>query len=234
MSDTARSFWIDVTILVLAGCLFVTMISLGNWQVRRLAWKLDLIEQVEARAFGDPVTTPLDTDALEYLRVVANGTFDHEASLLVKAVTEAGSGFWVMTPLQTPDQTLWINRGFVPTGLATSELSKPNGPVQIIGLIRADQPGGTLLERNKPKEDRWVSVDLTEMNRVAGINNAQHGYFIDDEAKAGPGSWPRGGLTRLTFRNTHLVYAITWYAMALLFLIGMAYVIKERIKARGT
>jgi len=37
MTDTRRPFWVDALILTLAGVLFVTMIGLGNWQMRRLA-----------------------------------------------------------------------------------------------------------------------------------------------------------------------------------------------------
>ena len=228
MSDARRPLWVDVTILALAGVLFATMISLGNWQVRRLAWKVDLIEQVDARAFGDPVPAPRDPDTPEYLRVVTEGIYDHDATLRIKAVTEIGPGWWIMTPLETANQVVWINRGFAPTGEAGQQLTRPEGVVQVTGLVRADQPGGTLLENNDPEAQRWVSADLAEMSREAGITDAQTGYFIDDEANSGPAVWPRGGLTRLEFRNTHLVYAITWYMMAALFFVAMAYVVWTR------
>jgi len=39
-------------------------------------------------------------------------------------------------------------------------------------------------------------------------------------------------MTRLSFRNTHLVYAITWYTMAALFLAGMVLVIRDRLRGR--
>ena len=43
-------------------------------------------------------------------------------------------------------------------------------------------------------------------------------YFIDADANP-PGTDPNapiGGLTVITFRNSHLVYALTWLALALL------------------
>ncbi|WP_394155144.1 SURF1 family protein [Loktanella salsilacus] len=230
--DTRRPFWVDALILILAGGLFAAMIGLGNWQMHRLAWKLDLIEQVQTLAFGDPVPAPTAADAPEYLRVQARGEFDHSAAIRIKAVTEVGAGFWVMTPLQTADQTIWINRGFVPSGLNADDWTQPGGQVQVTGLVRADQPGGTLLESNKPGENRWVSADLTVMSNAANIGNAQLGYFIDDEADGGADVWPRGGLTRLEFRNSHLAYAITWYAMALMFFAAIVGVIWSRIKGR--
>lgn len=206
--------------------MFVSMIALGNWQMRRLAWKLDLIESVQARAFGDPVPAPQDA-APEYLRVFATGSFAHDQSLRIKAVTEIGPGYWIMTPLVTDGMILWINRGFVPNTLEQGAWERPQGQQRVTGLVRPDQPGGTLLERNQPDTGRWVSADLSEMSRAAGLTNAQTAYFIDSEATGA--DWPRGGLTRLTFRNTHLVYALTWYAMAALFFVAMGYVIRGRL-----
>lgn len=226
MSAARRPVWVDATILLLAGVMFVSMIALGNWQMRRLAWKLDLIESVQTRAFGDPVPAPQDA-APEYLRVFATGTFAHDQSLRIKAVTEIGPGYWIMTPLMTDGMILWINRGFVPNTLEQGAWQLPQGQQRVTGLVRLDQPGGTLLERNQPDTGRWVSADLSEMSRAAGLENAQTAYFIDSEATGA--DWPRGGLTRLTFRNTHLVYALTWYAMAALFFVAMGYVIRGRL-----
>ena len=38
---------------------------------------------------------------------------------------------------------------------------------------------------------------------------------------------PIGGLTVIAFRNTHLTYAITWYGLALMVLVGAWIVIRE-------
>ena len=181
---------------------------------------------MQTRAFGDPVPAPQDA-APEYLRVFATGTFAHDQSLRIKAVTEIGPGYWIMTPLVTDGMILWINRGFVPNTLEQGAWERPQGQQRVTGLVRLDQPGGTLLERNQPDTGRWVSADLSEMSRAAGLRQAQTAYFIDSEATGA--DWPRGGLTRLTFRNTHLVYALTWYAMAALFFVAMGYVIRGRL-----
>ena len=46
-------------------------------------------------------------------------------------------------------------------------------------------------------------------------------YFIDADRTASPGGWPVGGLTVIRFANSHLVYALTWFGMALLTLVGL-------------
>ncbi|OWU71528.1 hypothetical protein ATO3_18420 [Marinibacterium profundimaris] len=222
----------DLTILGLAGVIFVTLVGLGTWQVRRLHWKLDLIEAVETRAHGTPVaapTGPVSDDDDVYRRVVAEGRFRHDASHLVKAVTELGPGYWVMTPLETSASTIWINRGFVPNGLPRDDWSRPVGPVRVEGLLRITEPEGTLLESNDPAADRWVSRDVAALSEVSGIADPAP-YFIDADQMGPPADWPRGGLTMIRFRNSHLSYALTWYAMAVLFLVGMGIVMRDRLR----
>ena len=75
------------------------------------------------------------------------------------------------------------------------------------------EPGGAFLRTNDPAADRWYSRDIAaiaarrELGRVAP-------YFIDaSDPRSG---WPRGGLTVVRFRNSHLVYALTWFGLAAL------------------
>jgi surfeit locus 1 family protein len=38
--------------------------------------------------------------------------------------------------------------------------------------------------------------------------------IVEADATPNPGGWPKGGQTVVTFRNEHLQYAITWFALA--------------------
>ncbi|MEO0484738.1 MAG: SURF1 family protein [Pseudomonadota bacterium] len=228
-----RPLWVDAVILALAGVVFVVLVGLGNWQVQRLAWKEALIEAVDTRAFAPEVPAPLGPvteEADEYTRVEVTGTFDHAQTRRVKAVTDLGLGNWLLTPLDTGSEVIWINRGFIPQRF-DGVLVEPEGPQRITGLLRITEPEGTLLESNAPAADRWVARDVARLSEVAGVDALP--YFIDADHLSAPGTWPRGGLTIIEFRNNHLSYALTWYAMALLFAGGMAYVIWDRVRARG-
>ncbi|MEM9838611.1 MAG: SURF1 family protein [Pseudomonadota bacterium] len=232
-TDRQRALWVDVSLLAFAGLIFIVLISLGNWQVRRLAWKLDLIESVNARAFGEaqalpPGNTPIDE--ITFLRVETVGTFDHGASRKVKAVTELGPGYWLMTPLSTGDAVVWVNRGFVPTGTTAEDWTNPEGRVEVRGLVRSTEPNGTILEKNDPDKDRWYSRDVDALSNHVSVKGALP-YFIDAEA-SGETSWPRGGLTRTSFSNTHLAYAITWYGMAALLFAAVARIVILRFRAK--
>ncbi|MEO1796851.1 MAG: SURF1 family protein [Pseudomonadota bacterium] len=229
--DARRPLWVDGIILGLAFVIFVTMIGLGNWQVRRLAWKVDLIEAVDTRAFAAEIPAPfgpVTEERDEYTRVEVTGTFTHAETRRVKAVTDIGFGFWLMTPLQTEDRTIWVNRGFIPQNFE-GEILRPEGEQRITGLLRITEPEGTLLETNDPAAERWVARDVAVLSETAGIMNAA-AYFVDADHQTAPGTFPRGGLTIIEFRNNHLSYALTWYAMALLFAGAMAWVIWDRLR----
>lgn len=231
-----RPLWVDVTILAAAAAVFVTMLSLGTWQVKRLGWKLDLIERVETRAFGEPVDAPFGAVTEEdhaYLRVTTDeGVMLHDLSQKVKALTEIGPGSWLMTPLQTDTRIIWINRGFVPSGSDANDWTAPNEALSVTGLLRITEPGGTVLEKNDPAADRWFSRDVVALSADAGLGRTA-GFFIDAEHLGDEDAWPRGGLTQVQFRNSHLSYALTWYAMAALFLGAMIYVIRDRMHHRA-
>ncbi len=211
-------------ITALAMLLFGAFVALGSWQVVRLQWKLDLIERIEARVHAAPVAAPepaqwpaITPASHEYRHVLAEGTFDYAASAAVQAVTELGRGFWVMTPLRTADgSTVLVNRGFIPE--AERDRAKTPGapgPVRVTGLLRISEPGGGFLRDNAPSEDRWHSRDVAAIGSARGLTRLAP-YFIDADAPAvkPPPGEPIGGLTVIAFHNNHLVYALTWYALA--------------------
>lgn len=203
--------------------LVAVFVGLGTWQVQRLFWKLDLIARVDARVHAAPVPAPagaVDAAADEYRHVTATGLFEHDKTVLVQAVTERGAGFWVMTPLRADGaRTILVNRGFVPADRSGedarlgSELAA--GPVTVTGLLRISEPGGGFLRANDPTADRWFSRDVAAIAAAKGLENVAP-YFIDADATPNPGGLPVGGLTVVTFRNSHLVYALTWYALAVM------------------
>lgn len=203
---------------------FVALVGLGVWQVQRLSWKLDLIERVEARVNAPPAAPPspaqwtsFDGPGEEYLRVRLEGSFRNDRETFVQALTELGSGFWVMTPFVTSDgATILVNRGFVPPDRrdpATRAAGQQPGPVTITGLLRLDEPGGGFLRSNDPAADRWFSRDVAAIAEKRGLGPVAP-FFVDQSAGETPGGVPVGGLTVVAFRNHHLVYALTWFALA--------------------
>ena len=231
---------------MLAGLAVTGMfLALGTWQVERRIWKLDLIARVDARIHAEPVPAPgpeewpgLTAASAEYRRVRLTGRFAHDRATLVQAVTGRGAGFWVLVPLATDRGfTVLVNRGFVPTEArerSARAAGEPEGEVTLTGLLRLSEPGGGFLRRNDPAADRWYSRDVAAIATARGIDGstAVAPYFVDADGAHNPGGLPMGGLTVVAFHNNHLVYALTWYALALMTAGALIFVLRQPSAAR--
>jgi surfeit locus 1 family protein len=225
-----------LALLAIAG-----LVALGTWQVHRRAWKLDLIERVDARIHAAPTGLPrpevwpgVNAAADEYRRVRATGTFLYDQEALTQATTSLGAGFWVMTPLRTADGTVLVNRGFVPgekRDRASRAAAEVQGEATITGLLRMTEPKGGFLRSNNPAADRWHSRDVQAIAESRGLRDAAP-FFIDADNRPNPGGLPVGGLTMVSFPNNHLVYALTWYGLALMVAGAAAYLAREEWRGR--
>jgi len=198
-----RRGWRRIAVAGVAGLACAGLAALGTWQLERRAWKHALIERVEARLARSAVPAPapdrwprIDAERDEYRRVHARGVFLHERETLVQAVTALGSGYWV------PERRERGARG----------QGNPAGAVSVGGLLRVSEPGGAFLRRNDPAADRWYSRDVQAIAAARGLERVAP-YFIDAEAASGNEAAPIGGLTVVSFRDNHLVYALTWYLL---------------------
>nr|WP_230629092.1 SURF1 family protein [Sphingomonas sp. Leaf37] len=217
---------------IVTGLLLATitlLIGLGVWQIERRTWKLALIAQTERQLRAAPVaapppSAPIDADDA-YKPVVATGRYRAGTDTYVQAVTDLGGGFWVLTPFDTDRGfTVLVNRGFVPAD-QRGKVAPPTAPQSIRGLLRLTEPGGGFLRSNDPAGDRWYSRDLAAIAEARHLGRVAP-YFIDaSEPRTG---WPRGGMTVVRFRNSHLVYALTWFGLALLVAV-MAWRVRRRI-----
>ena len=210
---------------------FIGFFALGTWQVQRRAWKLNLIERVNQRVSAPAADAPdssgwprINAANDEYRHVRLTGHFITGKDVRVQAVTTIGAGFWLLSPLQVADgSVVLINRGFVPPHWTPAppeaNTRGTDASVTITGLLRLTEPGGGFLRSNDPAAGRWFSRDVAAIAQASGLHRVAP-YFVDAEAVAAgvpsdPTS-PVGGLTVIAFHNSHLVYALTWYTLALM------------------
>ncbi|MCM2293230.1 SURF1 family protein [Allorhizobium sp. BGMRC 0089] len=220
----------------------IVFVGLGVWQVQRLGWKEALIARVDSRIHATAQPAPaqaqwpeITRDKDEYRHVKVTGIYLNQDERLVYASTDLGPGYWVVTPLKQADGSyVLINRGFVPLDKkdpATRPGSQIDKAVTVTGLLRMSEPGGGFLRANKPDQDRWYSRDVVAMARKDGLAPVAP-YFIDADKSATSDTLPVGGLTQVHFPNNHLQYALTWFAMAIMSLGFVVYILRYRERAR--
>ncbi|XP_038601074.1 surfeit locus protein 1 [Tachyglossus aculeatus] len=212
----------------------VTTFGLGTWQVRRRKWKLKLIAELESRVSAEPIplpADPLELKDLEYRPVRVRGRFDHSKELYIlprtmvdpeREARDAGrmassgeSGANVVTPFHCSDLgvTILVNRGFVPRKRVNPD-TRLKGQIQeeveLVGVVRLPETRRPFVPENSPDRNRWHYRDLQAMARVTGAEP----IFIDAVLASTVPGGPVGGQTRVTLRNEHMQYIITWYGLS--------------------
>lgn len=247
----ARSALPFATLLVL---LTIAFAALGLWQVQRLHWKHDLIARVGARVHAPPADAPararwaaVDAASSEYRHVRLAGSYLPEHTALVQAATALGSGWWVMTPLRTAEGIVFVNRGFVTPeagaamrreryAMSCARQPEPGcdgRPLVVTGLLRLNEPGGGFLRENVPSADRWHSRDVVAIGAARGLHDVAPWFVDADALPSPPPGAPVGGLTVVSFHDNHLVYALTWFGLALMSAGACAWIVLRGARATG-
>jgi surfeit locus 1 family protein len=208
------------------------LVSLGVWQLERLAWKEALISRVEAGLVAEPIAAPgpeawpgLDLAAMEYQPVTVEGRYLNDREVhVVATLTQpkgpaGGIGYFVMTPFATDDGwTVYVNRGFVPRekkNAPTRSQGLIAGATAATGLLRAPSRRSWFTPGDSVSDNQWFSRDPAAFAAANGQPGPIAPYIIDARFDPNlPGGLPQGGETIVTFSNNHLQYALTWFGLA--------------------
>lgn len=246
MAATAEARRIPWLVLVVAGLGLAVLLSLGTWQVKRLAWKQDLLATIdqrmstEPRPLADIAAIARDGGDIDYTPVTATGRFLHEQEQFFFATHKGATGWFVYTPLQLADGSgvVFVNRGFVPydnKDPATRLQGQVDGEVTVTGLARpalGEKPS-FLVPNNDLAKNIYYWKDLSNMSAQAGfkMNGPVIWLFIDADDTPNPGGMPVGGVTLVDLPNSHLQYAITWYGLAAALFAVTAVFVRRRYRA---
>jgi surfeit locus 1 family protein len=210
------------------------LLSLGTWQMQRLAWKERLLADMTERRYAAPVAIEAieqvkrEGGDIEYRPVTVTGVFDHGRERHFLATFDGQSGYHVYTPLQMADgRFVFVNRGFVPYDRKepqTRREGEVEGVQAISGLARDRLAGkpSSLVPDNDLVRNVFYWKDLLAMASSDSIApEALVPFFVDAGDAPNPGGLPVGGVTQFDLPNNHLQYAMTWYGLALA-LVGVS------------
>lgn len=226
----------------------VVLVSLGNWQMNRKAWKDALVAQIAGRTVAAPATLSAVMDGIaagrdvDYARVAVRGRFLHDREQYYYAPhPKLGPGFHVLTPFEVAapaSPILFVNRGFVREALRDPKTRQPGllaGETTVTGLVRLQGEKGQFTPANDPARNLWYWRDIPALGAAAmpAGNREILPLVVDAEAEpANPGGWPMGGATEVKLPNRHLEYALTWYGLAAALIAVFGVYAFGRLRAR--
>jgi surfeit locus 1 family protein len=219
----------------------VILVLFGYWQMQRLQWKADLIQELQIRGAAPPIPLPTDAripaDDLVFRKVTVAGKYMHEAEMHYLNQVRGGiPGINIFTPLVRADGggILLVNRGWAPMAWPGAPIEEAPVGVEVTGVVRIPGPPGWLTPDNDPEKNVWHYIDLAGMGSSAGVLPFTDYYiYATGERTLGDAraSWltPDPHEWRANLPNNHLTYAITWFALAAaLAAIYMIYHTKRR------
>lgn len=213
---------------------FPLMISLGFWQLDREEQKQQLLEQQQRQRQQSPVpVVQVDWSrggALAFLPVRASGRYDNDHSFLLdNRVRDGQVGYEVLTPFDTGQRTLLVNRGWIPLGGTRQQLPDvpvSPGEVLIRGSVHVPEGEPLLLsDVRDPLGDRWPrriqSVDIEAVEQA--LDRSVVLPYVVRLASQAPGALRADWAVDTIQPATHRGYAVQWFAMSAALLVLFLY-----------
>ena len=202
--------------------IILTLLSLGFWQIYRLNWKLELIEQIENSLKNDPVELS-NIEKKNYLRIKTSGDIDFDKQIYLYNLNNAGKpGFEVINPIKIGDENYLVNRGWIPfekKDLPEINLVDQN---QIVGTLMLQTKASTFKPENDIEKNYWFTLNREDILKFTGRNFSEYVIYLNGDYKI-----PKPRVVTAKISNNHKKYAITWFSMAISILLIYLYFRKK-------
>ncbi|MFC6688075.1 SURF1 family protein [Jhaorihella thermophila] len=187
------------------------LVSLGNWQVRRLHWKEGILAEIEARIAADPVPLPTDPDPErdKFLAVTVTGRMEPGEVRVLVSTRDSGAGYRIIAPFVMQDgRRILIDRGYVPA--MDKNTPRALGPMTVIGNLHwPDEIDGFTPEPDR-EANIWFARDVPALAAELGTEPVLVIARSKNDPRVTPLPVDTAGIP-----NDHLQYAVTWYGLAL-------------------
>lgn len=198
------------------------MLSLGFWQLYRLSWKLDLINQIENSLKIDPVELQ-NVEKKNYLRIKTSGQIDFEKQIYLYNLNETGKpGFEVINPIKVGNEDYLINRGWISFDQKNKSEINVVDQKNIIGTLMLQSKSSSFKPKNEVYKNYWFTLDREDILKFTGKNFSKYIIYLNGNYEN-----PRPRVITAKISNNHKKYAITWFSMAISILLIYLYFRKK-------
>jgi surfeit locus 1 family protein len=198
------------------------LISLGVWQLQRAEWKAGLIQQFEQASNAPPLSfeSAVCGDGAVQGRIVSARDVDQHVqlypSIRMFGQSATGQPGWRLFSSVTPpacagDGVLLAELGFEP-------LLQDYLPSEALGrtesyLLSAWPRRGMFALDNDPADNDWHWFDAPAMAKALGVPKINDRFYLAIMPETLPAHLSR------TPPATHIGYAVTWFGMAVAFVV---------------
>ncbi len=190
------------------------LVGLGVWQLDRREWKRELIDRAATRLAEPPLTALASIGPGDaWRRIQLKGTWEAPELLLQSRTWNGRVGFDVLMPFQPEGATVQVlvNRGWVEPARRAPD-ARPPPPSMLEGVVRFPSMLGPFAPDNDPTSGMWFHIDPEAA--AAHLGRPLMPFYIQAIPVDGVPGRPRARPPEPRFRNDHLQYAFTWFALA--------------------
>ena len=202
--------------------IILVLLSLGFWQLYRLNWKLDLINQIENSLKNDPVEL-IESEKKNYLRIKISGEIDFNKQIYLYNLNNSGTpGFEVVSYIKIDNEDYLLNRGWIP--FEKKDLAEINliNQKEIIGTLMLQSKSSSFKPKNDLKKNYWFTLNRDDVFKFTGKKFSKYIIYLGGNYKV-----PKPRVITAKISNNHKKYAITWFSMAISILLIYLYFRKK-------
>ena len=202
--------------------IILVLLSLGSWQLVRLNWKIQLINQIEASLKNKPVNLTAN-NLKNYLRIKTTGSIDFEKQIYLYNLNEKGKpGFEVVSPLVVKNKNYLLNRGWIPFNMKNNKIINRVDENNITGILRKQIKANRFKPKNDISKNYWFTLHRDDVFKFTGKNFSPFIIYLSNKNEL-----PRPKLITANISNNHKKYAITWFSLAISILLLYLYFRKK-------
>jgi surfeit locus 1 family protein len=195
--------------------MLVILLSLGLWQLERLAWKNAILADI-ARAEAGPALALAEHPAA-FSKVSVVGLPLHDRAVRYGAevrptISGPQMGARVIVPLERPGaMPILIDRGWAP--IVAQPLDQPTGQTRIEGYVRPGDTRRWMAAHDDISARRFYTLDPAAIATAMGLGEVAP-FVVVALGPAQGEKYPDPARHMPRPANNHLSYAITWFSLA--------------------
>ncbi|MDQ2092057.1 SURF1 family protein [Marimonas arenosa] len=201
------------------------LVSLGNWQVRRLNEKRAYLDEIEAMIDAAPVFLPAnpDPDVDRFRAVRASGRLTGPEVHVLVSTRGFGAGYRVIQAFETQGRRALLDRGFI--RLTDKNRARGTEPITVTGNLYWPDETDRFTPENDLPANIWYARDVPPLAAQLGTEEVM--IIARETVPDDPAITPLP-IDTSDIPNRHLEYVLTWYGLALTWVVMSAYFLHRR------
>jgi surfeit locus 1 family protein len=201
---------------LLCGPVFLMLMSLGIWQIDRLAWKEAILASIASAERAPPVPLPAAPSPFE--KVFVTGTPDPATVSLfgddvrtTKTNDTVIGGELLVVLRRVGAAPILVDLGWMPF----ADFGKVHPPLSlsVSGFAQAPERPNYFTPKDDPADHQFYLLAPARIGPALGVRDLAP-FVLVAMGTPSPRGWPEPAATLPRPPNDHLQYALTWFGLA--------------------